>query len=172
MPGSWRGSRGHAALNLHGGGAHTFEAVAHLSLTVTDPDRSAEFYHRVLGTETVMSTVDDVGPVTLVASPSLMIGLRRHTGTAQKDTFDPTRIWLDHVAFQVASRDELEAWRGDLVTQGVTVSEIVESPFGLHLNLTDPDTLHWSCSCPAKRDGAATMSRCRTRHSHHLGQRS
>jgi glyoxylase I family protein len=128
----------------------TFEAVAHLSLTVTDPDRSAEFYHRVLGTETVMSTVDDVGPVTLVASPSLMIGLRRHTGTAQKDTFDPTRIGLDHVAFQVASRDELEAWRENLVTQGVTVSEIVESPFGLHLNLKDPDNIALELFVPSQ----------------------
>ena len=119
----------------------TFEAVAHLSLTVTDPDRSADFYHRVFGTETVLSTVDDVGPVTIVAGPSLMIALRRHPDTTEKDTFDPTRIGLDHVAFQVPSRDELEAWRNNLVAQGVTFSEIVETTFGLHLNLKDPDNI-------------------------------
>jgi catechol-2,3-dioxygenase len=70
-----------------------------------------------------------------------MIGLRRHTGTAQKDKFDPTRIGLDHVAFQVPSREELEAWRDNLAAQGVTFSEIVETSFGLHLNLKDPDNI-------------------------------
>jgi len=40
----------------------TFQAVAHLSLTVTDPDRSADFYNRVLGTETVMSTTSVLSP--------------------------------------------------------------------------------------------------------------
>jgi glyoxylase I family protein len=119
----------------------TFQAVAHLSLTVTDPERSADFYNRVLGTETAMLTIDDVGPITIVASPSLTIGLRHHTGTAEKDTFDPTRIGLDHVALQVASRDELEAWRDNLKALGVTYSEIVETPFGLHLNLKDPDNI-------------------------------
>jgi glyoxylase I family protein len=119
----------------------TFEAVSHLSLTVTDRERSADFYNRVLGTETVMSTVDDVGPITIVAGPSLMIGLRQHTGTAETDTFDPTRVGLDHVALQVRSRDELEAWRDTLDELEVTYSEIVESAFGLHLNLKDPDNI-------------------------------
>jgi catechol 2,3-dioxygenase-like lactoylglutathione lyase family enzyme len=122
-------------------GMPTFEAVAHLSLTVTDPERSADFYNRVLGTETVMSTVDDVGPVTIVAGPTLMIGLRQHAGTAEADTFDPTRVGLDHVALQVRSQDELEAWRDALDELGVTYSEIVESAFGLHLNLKDPDNI-------------------------------
>jgi catechol 2,3-dioxygenase-like lactoylglutathione lyase family enzyme len=31
------------------------DAFSHISLTVTDPERSADFYNRVLGTETVFS---------------------------------------------------------------------------------------------------------------------
>ncbi|MGH3367744.1 MAG: VOC family protein [Nocardioidaceae bacterium] len=119
----------------------TIDAVAHLMLTVTDPERSADFYNRVLGTNTVMSTVDDMGAVTIVATPTLTIGLRQHRSTAAQDAFDPTRIGMDHVALQVPSRGDLEVWRDSLEAQDVTYSEIVETPFGLHLNLKDPDNI-------------------------------
>jgi len=79
-----------------------------------------------------------------------MLGLRQHNGTGEKETFDPTRIGLDHVAFQVPSRAELEAWRDSLKAQGITYSEIVETPFGLHLNLKDPDNIALELFVPAE----------------------
>jgi glyoxylase I family protein len=113
-------------------------AFSHVSLTVTDPERSADFYNRVLGTETMFSSAGNTGPLIVVARPGVMIALCHHPGTPD-ESFDPARIGLDHFAFQVPSRSELEAWHAGLVADGVTCSEIEESPLGLHLNLKDPD---------------------------------
>jgi glyoxylase I family protein len=112
------------------------DAISHISLTVTDPERSAVFYNRTLGTETVFTSEGMI----VVARPGVTIALRTHPeATAQ--TFDPARIGLDHVAFQVPSRTELEVWRSNLSAGGVACSEIEISPFGLHLNLKDPDDI-------------------------------
>jgi glyoxylase I family protein len=116
------------------------EAFSHISLTVTDPERSADFYNRVLGTETVFSTGHHTGTLVIVARGAMMIALRNHPGS--NDTrFDPTRIGLDHVAFIVPSRAELEAWHTSLTAAGVVCSAIEASPRGLHLNLKDPDNI-------------------------------
>ena len=39
------------------------------------------------------------------------------------------------------SRADLEAWHTNLAAAGVACSEIEVSPFGLHLNLKDPDNI-------------------------------
>ena len=116
------------------------DAVSHVSLTVTDPGRSADFYNRVLGTETLFSSSGGAFSLVVVARQGMMIALRDHPGMADQG-FDPSRIGLDHVAFQVPSRADLEAWRANLAAAGVVCSEIEISPFGLHLNLKDPDNI-------------------------------
>ncbi|MEV5967050.1 VOC family protein [Kribbella sp. NPDC051952] len=116
------------------------DAFSHISLTVTDPEHSADFYNRVLGTQTVFSTGSDNGTLIIVARDALMIALRDHRGSDDK-SFDPGRIGLDHVAFVVPSRAELEAWHASLTAAGVVCSAIESSPFGLHLNLKDPDDI-------------------------------
>ncbi|TCO28081.1 glyoxalase/bleomycin resistance protein/dioxygenase superfamily protein [Kribbella steppae] len=66
--------------------------------------------------------------------------MRDHPGSNDK-SFDPTRIGLDHVAFLVPSRAELEAWHNSLAAAGVVCSAIEASPRGFHLNLKDPDDI-------------------------------
>jgi predicted enzyme related to lactoylglutathione lyase len=39
-----------------------------MTLTVTDPTRSAEFYNQVFGTETILATSDDIGDLTIVGN--------------------------------------------------------------------------------------------------------
>jgi catechol-2,3-dioxygenase len=116
------------------------DAFSHISLTVSDPEHSADFYNRVLGTQTVASTSGAGGSLVIVARDGMMIALRDHPGTTGK-SFDPSRIGLDHVAFLVPSRTELEAWHSSLTAAGVVCSAIEASPFGLHLNLKDPDDI-------------------------------
>jgi catechol-2,3-dioxygenase len=117
-------------------GMPALDAFSHVSLTVTDPERSAAFYNRVLGMETVSSS----STLIVVARAGMMIALLNHAGTTDQG-FDPTRIGLDHVAFQVPSRAELESWQASLIADGVTCSAIETSPRGLHLNLKDPDNI-------------------------------
>jgi catechol-2,3-dioxygenase len=116
------------------------DVFSHVSLTVTDPKRSADFYNRVLGTETTFSYGSESGQIVIVARSGIMIALRDHPGTPD-DRFDPTRIGLDHLAFQVPSRAELAAWHTSLTAEGVTCSDIEATPLGFHLNLKDPDNI-------------------------------
>jgi glyoxylase I family protein len=53
--------------------------------------------------------------------------------------FDPYRLGLDHLAFTVASFDELREWERRLTDQGVTHSGVAEVGPGAILNLKDPD---------------------------------
>lgn len=119
-------------------------------MTVTDGQRSADFYNRLFDTQTVMSVEDEFGPFTISASPSIMFGFRTHPRTGGVDRFDPTRVGLDHFGFHVATREQLEAWRARLDEQGVPNSGIVEDAYGLHLSFKDPDNiaLEFFCAVP------------------------
>ena len=117
------------------------QGVGHVALTVTDVKRSSDFYNRLFDTETLFSGEDGVGSLIVCASPGAMFGFRSHRGTTETDRFDPARVGLDHVGFQVADREQLEGWQARLDEQGVTHSGIVEDEFGLHLNAKDPDNI-------------------------------
>jgi catechol-2,3-dioxygenase len=125
------------------------DGFGHVSLSVTDPERSAAFYNEVLGTRTVVSADDDLGSVTIIAGSSLTIGLRHLAAMDRSDRFDPARAGLDHLAFLVGSRAELEDWVARFQTLGVPCSPIVESAFGLHLTLEDPDGIALELYVPA-----------------------
>lgn len=117
------------------------QGVGHVALTVTDVERSTEFYNRLFDTETLFSGEDATGPLTVCASSVAMFGLRSHPGSVQDDRFDPARVGLDHLGFHVADRQQLEAWQARLDEQGISHSGIVEDEFGLHLNAKDPDNI-------------------------------
>ncbi|MFD7321898.1 VOC family protein [Streptomyces sp. NPDC059875] len=123
--------------------------IGHLTLTVSDVKRSADFYNRLFDTQTVLDVEDEFGPFTAVASPAFVLGFRNHGTTSQADVFDPTRVGLDHVAFHVADRAALEAWESRLDEQDITHSAVVEDPAGLHLNFKDPDNIALEFYLPA-----------------------
>lgn len=125
------------------------QGIGHITLTVTDIERSSEFYNRVFGAQTVASDKDEYGPYAVSAGPALMIGLRVHGSTPQSDEFNPMRLGLDHFGVHVESKAELEKWEAWLEECGVTHSEIVESPFGHHLNAKDPDNIPIEFFVPA-----------------------
>jgi glyoxylase I family protein len=126
------------------------QGVGHIALTVTDGRRSTDFYNRLFDTETVLTTEDEFGPLTISASPSIMFGFRTHATTGEADRFDAARVGLDHFGFHVADPEQLEAWRARLDEQGVPNSGIVEDAYGLHLNFRDPDdiALEFFCAMP------------------------
>ena len=115
------------------------QGFGHLTLTVTDLERSAEFYNRVFGTQTVLASEDQLGPFMLCIGSGLMVGLRKWEQTASDDSFLFSRVGLDHMGVHVESREELEKWAAHLGENGVEGSTIVESPHGLHLHAKDPD---------------------------------
>ena len=116
------------------------QGFAHMAMSVVDAKRSADFYAKLLDGN-VIDASDDISPFQVVIAGNVMVGFRAHRGIASGDRFDHNRVGLDHVAFMVASGDELEQWRARLDEQGITNSGIQTDPAGMHLNARDPDNI-------------------------------
>ena len=125
------------------------QGFGHVTLTVSDLDRSADFYNRVFTAQTVDASADAVGPYVVCMGPNFMIGLRKHASTADGDTFRFDRVGLDHMGVHVENEVELEKWRAHLGEQGIDCSGPVTSPYGLHLHIKDPDGIATEFFSPA-----------------------
>ena len=114
------------------------QGVDHVSLSVSDLDRSEAFYRAVLG----LVRLADFGYVRILCHrpTSLLLALARHE-TADGEPFSELRTGLDHLGFAVASRDELVAWQEHLVALDVEHTPIRDMEFGAHLNFRDPDNI-------------------------------
>src|SRR5918992_5622002 len=102
----------------------------HIGLTVCDIEASEAWYSRVLGlTRAFVEPHHGGGSGYAVVlhrpgSP-LFLGLDKHEAN-QGQRFDESRTGLDHVAFHVADRSELDAWIEHFDRQGVAHSSIAE----------------------------------------------
>jgi glyoxylase I family protein len=125
-------------------------SVHHLRLTVTDVDRSRDFYTGVLGFAVVM----DLNPGYFLSNGGVGLGLGPHPHpetAAPDDRFDENRVGLDHLSFGVASREELERAARVLDERGVPRGEINDlgADFGLYvLAFRDPDNVQLELSAP------------------------
>ena len=115
--------------------------VHHIRMTVSDPARSRDFYTSLLGFSVMMDFPDGV----LLTNGSLFIGLRTAAEPSQapaNDTFNPSRIGLDHLSFSVETRDDLETAARLCKERGISCGEIVDfgEQFRFYvLMLHDPD---------------------------------
>jgi catechol 2,3-dioxygenase-like lactoylglutathione lyase family enzyme len=118
------------------------DAMHHLSLSVTDLDRSAAWYEDLFGLERVMT--EEAGDRSAIVyrfpRSRLMFGLVQHDGTSPT-SFDPCVTGLDHAAFTVATRAELDAWVARLDARRIVHSGVIEIPPGAILNFRDPDDI-------------------------------
>jgi len=114
----------------------------HIALTVTDADRSAEWYSALLGMSVVLSGDDETVKFRVLADPDSgwVIGVRQYLGK-DADDFDEFRTGLDHFAFGVDSRAALEEWEQVLSERGVTYTPMVETPIGTVTVFRDPDNI-------------------------------
>lgn len=134
--------------------------IHHLRLTVTDVERSRQFYTSLLGFEVAVESPppDDpsaaevfkilFGGVVMIRG-NLLMGLRPMAPAG--DRFDPDRVGLDHLSFGVASRADLDEAVRLLDEQGVTHGVITSLPsFGIDvLSFTDPDGVQLELTAPA-----------------------
>ncbi len=114
----------------------SFSGLNHLSLTVTDLDRSQSFYCDVLGFMLLLDFGE--GRVLIHRGTSFLLAIVTHAGQSRR-AFTETVTGLDHIGLSAASREELESWVEVFEAAGVTYTPIREMPFGLHLNFRDPD---------------------------------
>ncbi|MGH9020952.1 MAG: VOC family protein [Acidimicrobiales bacterium] len=119
-----------------------FPTITHVALTVTDLDRSVEWYGRLLDSSPVLD--EDTGPfhhVVWLLSGQTLLGLHAFPDLADASGFDERRVGLDHLAFQCASRDELEQWKARLDELGIANGGIVDAGYGSGLSFRDPDNI-------------------------------
>jgi catechol 2,3-dioxygenase-like lactoylglutathione lyase family enzyme len=118
-----------------------FPALAHVAVTVSDLDRSRQWYGALFGAKPVLD--EDTGPwhhvVWLLGGT--LIGIHSHKNPSSSEPFDETRPGLDHIAFGCANRAELEQWQSHLEALGVAHGGIVDAPYGSGLSFRDPDNI-------------------------------
>ena len=116
--------------------------VHHVSLSVTDPARSAEWYQALLG---AASIVTREGPgwhrLRLQWPSGLVIGLTRHESTDGGATFDHTRVGLDHLGLACPDEAAVRAWAARLDSLGFTRGPVEDVPYGWAVTARDPDDI-------------------------------
>src|SRR2546429_7175172 len=115
--------------------------IHHLRLTVTDVQRSREFYTGLLGFEVIVESPPPEDPVAaetfkllfggvVMARGNLIMGLRPMPPAA--DRFHPDRAGLDHPSYGVPAHGDLEQAVRLFDERGVTHGEITRLPsFGI-----------------------------------------
>jgi glyoxylase I family protein len=119
----------------------------HFGLTVRDADASAAWYADVLGFQRVgeFDSPDGAWRKVFLRHTGLQarVGLTEHRDGSQ-DVFDETRVGLDHLAFAVSNRTELDEWARRLEAAAVTHSAIAPAnsiPGAAVLVFRDPDNI-------------------------------
>jgi catechol-2,3-dioxygenase len=115
---------------------------SHVELTVSNCERSLVWWHEVLGFNLVNRHRGETFEVNAMVHPSgAVVDVMTHDATAASDVFDERRIGLDHLAFRVADRDELQQWVTHLDAKGVAHSGIIDIGYGPTLVFRDPDNI-------------------------------
>lgn len=120
---------------------NSFPAIGHVALTVRDLETSVPWYVRLFDAEPVLD--EDTGPFRHVvwALGGTLVGLHQFPDAEPGAKFNERRVGLDHVAFAVPARSELEQWSSRLDELGIEHGEIEDAGYGSGLSFRDPDGL-------------------------------
>ena len=130
----------------------TLKGLTHISLSVSDLDRSLAFYRDLLGLSVLAEPFE--GAVFEGREAMLLIGrvalcLQAHSANTG-GVHDPTVTGLDHLAFAVETPDDLAGWASKLTDAGVEHSGVKPLPgFGTMIELRDPDGILVELHCMA-----------------------
>jgi catechol 2,3-dioxygenase-like lactoylglutathione lyase family enzyme len=117
------------------------KGFSHVDLTVSDRERAAAWWQDVMGF-TVVNRLrgKSFDCLTLMHPTGLVVSVMTHDAPLG-DAFDERRVGLDHLAFEVADRAELENWVTHLDANGVAHTGIIDIGFGPTLVFRDPDNI-------------------------------
>lgn len=123
----------------------------HVSITVRDIEASTAWYTDVLGFAKAKDVAGDGFRKVILVHPAsgTAFGLTDHGARASGDVFDEFRTGMDHLAFAVADRVELDAWKTHFEELGVVHSEISPAALGHVIVVRDPDKIQLQVYAPS-----------------------
>jgi glyoxylase I family protein len=126
------------------------KAIHHLTLTVTDVDRSVNFYTGLLNFQLAM----ELGERRILSNGNTLLVLGPPpdpTRARRDDSFDENRVGLDHLSFNVDSRADLVAAQKIFEQRGVPHGEIKDlgPDLGIFvMAFRDPDNVQLELTAP------------------------
>jgi glyoxylase I family protein len=135
--------------------AITTNSIAHVRLTVTDIERSRQFYESVFGWRVLIESPEGADAATREALGFLFGGVIYDLGGAliglrpvAADRFHEDRCGLDHMAFRVTSKDELDEAAAHLDQLGVDHEPVKDIGPSYILEFRDPDNIALELTAP------------------------
>jgi glyoxylase I family protein len=123
-------------------------AVQHVRLTVTDIARSRTFYDNVFGWPVALQVPADADADTREKLWFLYDGVVYNTGDmlvglrpVAQDRFDENRVGLDHLAFRVSTKADLDAAAAHLDDLGIAHEPVKDIGAAHILEFRDPDNI-------------------------------
>jgi glyoxylase I family protein len=118
-----------------------FPPLSHVALTVRDLAVSVPWYEELFDADPVIDedTDPDLHHTVYVLGNGTLIGLHQHGTPAPAEDFSEFRVGLDHVAFGIADRGELEKWARRLDELGIEHGDIKDAAYGSGVSFRDPD---------------------------------
>ncbi|MBX8691321.1 VOC family protein [Mycolicibacterium porcinum] len=135
--------------------AITTSSVAHVRLTVTDIERSRQFYESVFGWPVLIEMPRDADPDVRARLSFLAGGVIYDAGATLvglrpvgRDAFDENRTGLDHLAFRLKNLAELNDAAGHLDDLGVGHEPVKDIGPSYILEFRDPDNIALELTAP------------------------
>jgi glyoxylase I family protein len=135
--------------------AITTTSIAHVRLTVCDIERSRQFYESVFGWPVLLELPKDADDATREQLGFLFGGVIYNIGDAlvglrpvATDTFHEDRVGLDHLAFQVGGKSELDHAAAHLDELGIAHEPVKDIGPSYILEFRDPDNIALELTAP------------------------
>jgi len=133
----------------------TCSSIAHVRLTVTDIERSRQFYESVFDWPVLLEVPENADEATRSQFGFLyggvvydlggtLIGLR----PVARDRFHEDRCGLDHIAFRLGSKAELDSAAAHLDEIGVQHEPVKDIGPSYILEFRDPDNIALELTAP------------------------
>jgi glyoxylase I family protein len=130
-------------------------SIAHVRLTVTDIEKSRQFYESVFGWAVLVEVPDNADQATrnqlgflyggvIYDLGGTLIGLR----PVATDRFHEDRAGLDHIAFRLGSKAELDSAAAHLDEIGVNHEAVKDIGPSYILEFRDPDNIALELTAP------------------------